>query len=111
MKDYDYTVAQAYELVASCPVCCAGSSAVVAPPPSPPSCAGENPTFTDANGDSCAAWEGHDCAAYPYFTRVTPSDARAALALVTTLVDNSWMRCFVLAREGTCHGGLFTDIF
>ena len=39
MQDYSYTATQTEQLIANCPICCAGSSAVgaLASPPSPPS--------------------------------------------------------------------------
>ena len=36
MADYSYTATQTTQLIANCPLCCAGSSAVVGPPSAPP---------------------------------------------------------------------------
>ena len=35
MEDYGYTYAATFQLVASCPICCAGSSAIAAAPAPP----------------------------------------------------------------------------
>jgi len=61
-------------------------SSVESAGPPPPACSGENPSFEDAGGFSCDAWEGYDCT-------TAMADYSYTAAETQSLVDNCPICC------------------